>query len=186
LIAVCDVCVDALLDDGLLDFTLLFGSPGKQVSIHAFVPMHPIYQQAQRHELPVLGSLLFVSAGRRPAGLSGMKFTLLFGSPGKQVRKHACKEVQRHAVPVFVLLFVSAGRRFAGLHAALRQPEKAGEGTCIRCLKQVQCHDAIRRPVFMSVLCLLDDGVLDFTLLFGSPGKQVRLALCMPHANWRF
>jgi hypothetical protein len=26
-----NVCPDALLDDGLLDFTLLFGSPGKQV-----------------------------------------------------------------------------------------------------------------------------------------------------------
>jgi diacylglycerol kinase family enzyme len=28
-----NVCPDALLDDGLLDFTLLFGSPGKQVRL---------------------------------------------------------------------------------------------------------------------------------------------------------
>jgi diacylglycerol kinase family enzyme len=31
-----NVCPDALLDDGLLDFTLPFGSPGKQVRVHAF------------------------------------------------------------------------------------------------------------------------------------------------------
>jgi hypothetical protein len=32
-----NVCPDALLDDGLLDFTVLFGSPGKQVCfvVHA-------------------------------------------------------------------------------------------------------------------------------------------------------
>jgi hypothetical protein len=30
-----NVCPNALLDDGLLDFTLLFGSPGKQVRKHA-------------------------------------------------------------------------------------------------------------------------------------------------------
>jgi diacylglycerol kinase family enzyme len=28
-----NVCPDALLDDGLLDFTVLFGSPGKQVRL---------------------------------------------------------------------------------------------------------------------------------------------------------
>jgi hypothetical protein len=30
-----NVCPDALLDNGLLDFTLLFGSPGQQVRVHA-------------------------------------------------------------------------------------------------------------------------------------------------------
>jgi hypothetical protein len=34
--------------------------------------------------------------------------------------------------------------------------------------------------------CLLDDGLLDFTLLFASPGKQVRLILHVPVGRWLY
>jgi hypothetical protein len=42
-----NVCPDALLDDGLLDFTLLFGSPGQQVAALASSLMSLGFSQAQ-------------------------------------------------------------------------------------------------------------------------------------------
>jgi hypothetical protein len=95
-----NVCPDALLDDGLLDFTLLFGSPGKQVrtpECSSYLVVVSVSYALLNDDLQSSGlPLLFLHCTQTGAASSGvcskkgccdrcnvlLDFTLLFGSPG--------------------------------------------------------------------------------------------------------